>query len=229
MVMDRWLGTVDADLFWHYAASAWRLTGDSRSDWLEGDERFVGTYDLTDRLPPLDGLADVLRRLHVSKSEFHSQSVRGGTQTDGNLFHRIEPEIVALREAVRAAVAEHAAQLPAIDPKHPLLRSRPETIHFTGAWSVRLLAGGHHANHVHPMGWLSSALYIVLPPDLGRDEAGWLTLGEPQAQLGLALPPHRTIEPEPSLLALFPSWMWHGTRPFGQGERLTVAFDVARD
>lgn len=228
MVMDRWLGTADADLFWHYAASAWRLSGDSRSDWLEGDERFVGTYDLTDRLPPLDGLADVLRRLHVSKSEFHSQSVRGGTQTDGNLFHRIEPEIVALREAVRAAVAEHAAQLPAIDPKHPLLRSRPETIHFTGAWSVRLLAGGHHANHVHPMGWLSSALYIVLPPDLGRDEAGWLTLGEPQAQLGLALPPHRTIEPKPGLLALFPSWMWHGTRPFGEGERLTVAFDVAR-
>ncbi|HEY6662352.1 MAG TPA: putative 2OG-Fe(II) oxygenase [Sphingomicrobium sp.] len=228
MVMDRWLGTADADLFWHYAASAWRLTDDSRSDWLEGNERFVGTYDLTDRLPPLDRLADVLRRLHVSKSEFHSQSVRGGTQTDGNLFHRIEPEIVALREAVRAAVAEHAAQLPAIDPKHPLLRSRPETIHFTGAWSVRLLAGGHHANHVHPMGWLSSALYIVLPPDLGCDEAGWLTLGEPQAQLGLALPPHRTIEPKPGLLALFPSWMWHGTRPFGEGERLTVAFDVAR-
>ena len=228
-VMDPWLDTVDQDLFWHYATSAWRLTDDPRSEWLEGDERFVGVYDIGDRLPPLDHLAATLRKLHVSKSEFFSQSVRGGTQTDGNLFQRIEPEIVALREAIRETVAEHAAQLPPIDPKHPLLRSRPTRFGFTGAWSVRLLAGGHHANHVHPMGWLSSALYIVLPPDLGQDQAGWLTLGEPQAQLNLGLPPRRVVEPKPGRLALFPSWMWHGTRPFGEGERMTVAFDIGRD
>ena len=228
-IIDRWLGTPDEDLFWHYASSAWRLTGDPRWEWLEGDERLVGVFDLTDRLPPLDRLAETLRKLHVSKSEFFSQSVRGGTQTDGNLFHRIEPEIIQLRQAIRQAVAEHAAQLPPIDPKHPLLRSRPQEILFTGAWSVRLTGGGFHANHVHPMGWLSSALYIVLPPDLGQDnDAGWLTLGEPQAQLGLDLPPFRMIEPKPGRLALFPSWMWHGTRRFGEGERLTVAFDVAR-
>jgi len=35
------------------------------------------------------------------------------------------------------------------------------------------------------------------------------------------------IEPKPGRLALFPSWMWHGTRPFAEGERITVAFDVA--
>jgi tetratricopeptide (TPR) repeat protein len=227
-LLDRWLATADQDMFWPYAATVWRATGDLRSEWLEGDHRFVGHYDLTKRLPPLDRLAEVLRKLHVSKSEFHSQSVRGGTQTDGNLFHRIEPEIVVLREAIRESVAEHAAQLPAIDSTHPLLRWRPEKIQFNGAWSVRLISGGHHANHIHPMGWLSSALYIVLPPDLGRDHAGWLTLGETQAQLGLDVPPHRMIEPKPGLLALFPSWMWHGTRPFDEGERLTVAFDVAR-
>ena len=227
-VMDRWLDTADQDLFWNYAATAWRMTGDPRSEWLEGDERLVGVYDISDRLPPLDRLAEVLRRLHVSKSEFFSQSVRGGTRTDGNLFQRIEPEIVQMREAIRQTVAEHAAQLPAMDPKHPSLRSRPETVQFTGAWSVRLVAGGRHANHVHPMGWLSSALYFVLPPGLDRDNAGWLTLGEPQAQLGVDVPPHRMVEPKPGRLALFPSWMWHGTRPFGEGERMTVAFDVAR-
>jgi uncharacterized protein (TIGR02466 family) len=228
MLMDPWLESVDQDLFWHYASSAWRMTDDPRSDWLEGDDRLVGVYDISDRLPSLDRLAATLRKLHLSKSEFFSQSVRGGTQTDGQLFQRIEPEIVALREAIRQTVAEHAAQLPPADLKHPLLRSRPNKIQFTGAWSVRLVAGGCHANHVHPMGWLSSALYIVLPPDLGRDEAGWLALGEPQAQLKVDLPPSRMVEPRPGRLVLFPSWMWHGTRPFGEGERLTVAFDVAR-
>ena len=77
------------------------------------------------------------------------------------------------------------------------------------------------------MGWFSSALYIVLPPDLGREQAGWLTLGEPPPELGLGLAPARLIEPKPGRLALFPSTMWHGTKPFAEGERMTVAFDVA--
>jgi tetratricopeptide (TPR) repeat protein len=226
-VLDEWLPTLD-DGFVPYAAAAWRQTGDPRLAWLEGDARFVGVYDIRDRLPPLDQLAGLLRNLHTTRSQPLAQSVRGGTQTDGHLFQRIEPEIIQLREAVRAAVAEHAAQLPPSDPAHPLLRSRPQQIQFTGAWSVRLAGGGSHANHVHPMGWLSSALYVVLPPDLGLEHAGWLTLGEPQAQLMLDLPPTRMIEPKPGRLVLFPSWMWHGTRPFGEGERMTVAFDVAR-
>lgn len=227
-VMDRWIESVDQDLFWPYAATAWRMTADPRLQWLESDERLVRTYDIADRLPPLDRLAATLRSLHVSKSEFFSQSVRGGTQTDGNLFHRIEPEIVAAREAIRQTVAEHAAQLPLVDSRHPLLRDRPQAIRFTGAWSVRLMSGGKHSNHTHPMGWVSSALYVALPPGLGTDGAGWLTLGEPPSQLQVDVPPTRLVEPVPGRLALFPSWMWHGTRPFGEGERITIAFDVAR-
>ena len=226
-LLEWWIDKPEQDMFWPYASTAWRMTGDPRFNWLEGDDRLVGVYDLADRLPPLDALAATLRKLHKSRSQPLAQSVRGGTQTDGILFHRIEPEIVALREAIRSAVAEHAAALPPLDPKHPLARKRPSSIAFSGSWSVRLTAGGSHANHIHPLGWLSSALYIVLPPDLGRDDAGWLTLGEPQAQLGLDLPPYRLIEPKPGRLALFPSWTWHGTRPFGEGERITVAFDVA--
>jgi hypothetical protein len=82
---------------------------------------------------------------------------------------------------------------------------------------------------VHPAGWLSSALYVVLPPESerGAGEAGWLSLGE-ATELGLPLPPIRLVEPKPGQLVLFPSTMWHGTRPFTAGERLTVAFDVKR-
>ncbi|HEU5481508.1 MAG TPA: putative 2OG-Fe(II) oxygenase, partial [Sphingomicrobium sp.] len=76
--------------------------------------------------------------------------------------------------------------------------------------------------------WISSALYIVLPPDLGQEEAGFLTLGDPSAPtMKVDLSPFRTIEPKPGRLALFPSYTFHGTRPFGEGERMTVAFDVA--
>lgn len=226
--MEPWLDGKDAFLFWPYASVAWRMTGDPRWEWLEGDPRLVGVYDIADRLPPLEEVASALRQLHTVRGEPLEQSLRGGTQTDGNLFHRIDPIIVQLREAIRETVAEHAAKLPPPDARHPLLGPARERIRFNGAWSVRLSDGGYHANHVHPLGWISSALYITLPPDVGENQAGMLTLGEPQAQLGLDLSPTRLIEPKPGRLALFPSWMWHGTRPFGSGERMTVAFDVER-
>lgn len=230
-VAEAWLGDPEGDSLWPYLASAWRLTGDSRWQWLEGDSRFVGSYDIGERLSSLDGLADCCRVLHQRLDQPLEQSVRGGTQTDGPLFSRIEPELAELRRVIAEAVAVHIAQLPAHDPKHPLLRHRRDRpVRFAGSWSVRLTDGGRHANHVHPAGWLSSAFYLTLPARQEGDEphAGWLTLGEPQDELGLGLQPFREIEPRPGRLVLFPSTMWHGTRPFRSGERMTVAFDVAR-
>ena len=214
---------------WSYAATAWRLAGDPRSEWLEGDERQISVMDLTESLPPLDALADKLRSLHGAKGEYLDQSVRGGTQTDGPLFSRIDPLIRRTREAVVEAVEKYVAQLPPHDPRHPLLRQpRDRRIRFSGSWSVRLRSGGRHSNHVHPQGWISSALYVSLPPANSEAPAdsGWLTLGEPDDRLKLNVGPWRKIEPRPGQLVLFPSWMWHGTIPFAEGERLTVAFDI---
>ena len=228
-IISEWIGDPDAYMFWPYASVAWRMLGDSRWDWLEGDERFVGIYDIADRLPPLDMLAERLRKLHTLGGQPLEQSLRGGTQTDGDIFTHIDPVLVQAREAIRATVAEHVAQLPGPDDSHPLLGAPREPIRFSGAWSVRLKGGGFHANHVHPVGWISSALYIVLPPDLGREDAGVLTLGDPTSPtMKIDVQPFRTVEPKPGRLALFPSYMWHGTRPFGDGERMTIAFDVAR-
>jgi hypothetical protein len=227
--IDREIAGDRAAQFWPYASIAWRLTNDPRHDWLEADGKLVSIFDLTDRLPPLDQLADVLRSFHVAPGEYLDQSVRGGTQTDGPLLSRIAPEIQALRSAVVSAVEEYRAQLPPSDPKHPILRERRDRrIRFSGSWSVRLRGAGYHANHVHPMGWISSALYVTLPiPSAnGAENAGWLKLGEPPRELGLDLGPTRLVEPKPGRLVLFPSWMWHGTVPFPEGERLTVAFDV---
>lgn len=229
-VLEPWLETPVAFMFWPYASLAWRQIDEPRWQWLEGDPSFVGVYDIADRLPPLDVLADTLRKLHTLGGQPLEQSLRGGTQTDGNLFMQVDPVIVALREAVRETVAEHVAKLPPSDPAHPLLGPMREPIKFSGAWSVRLQSKGFHANHVHPAGWISSALYVVLPPGIGENESGILTLGEANApNFPVDLPAFRTIEPKPGRLALFPSYMWHGTRPFGEGERLTIAFDVARN
>jgi tetratricopeptide (TPR) repeat protein len=228
-LIDDWLDEPASRLIWPYAATAWRAAGDPRAQWLEGHEALISTIDLTHRLPPLDKLGAVLRSLHHSRGEQFDQSVRGGTQTSGMLFARIEPELVALRATVAAAIEEHVASLPGLDARHPTLRGpRGGPARFSGSWSVWLRGQGHHTHHVHPEGWLSSALYISLPDENPADpDAGSLVLGCPPAELGLDLAPMRTIKPRPGMLALFPSTMWHGTQPFSAGERLTVAFDVS--
>jgi uncharacterized protein (TIGR02466 family) len=229
-LIDRGLKGDHSHELWAYAATAWRMAQDARSEWLEGDEQFVQVIDLSPELPPLDELAVTLRALHLARGEYLDQSVRGGTQTDGPLFSRIDPLIRQLRQTVARAVKAYIAQLPPVDPEHPLLRHRRDRrIRFSGSWSVRLRSGGHHSNHVHPQGWISSAFYVALPERTAgeAEDAGWLTLGEPDDKLRLHLRPWREIEPRPGQLVLFPSWMWHGTRKFADGERLTVAFDVA--
>lgn len=229
-LIDRELRTDQTGEIWSYASTAWRLAADPRSGWLEGDPRLVSVTDIAGLLPPIEKLAETLRGLHNAKGEYLDQSVRGGTQTDGPLFSRIDPVIRQLRQAIVTAVERHIAQLPERDPNHPTLRHpRDRKNRFSGSWSVRLRSGGHHSNHVHPQGWISSALYVSLPPKRAAapTDSGWLTLGAPDEKLGIDLAPHRKIEPIVGHLALFPSCMWHGTVPFDDGERLTVAFDVA--
>ena len=224
---DRWMAGNDAHQFWPYASIAWRLADDPRAAWLEQDERLVAVTDLSPQLPPLERMAGKLRDLHSRSGRFLDQSVRGGTQTDGPLLSRIDPDIRALRTAIVGAVEAYRAQLPPVDSAHPMLRHRRDGgVRFAGSWSVRLTSSGHHDHHVHPQGWISSAFYVALPEQLGGVSGG-LTLGEPQARLGTGLGPLRRISPKPGHLVLFPSMLWHGTVPFDAGERLTVAFDVA--
>lgn len=224
-------GADDRDI-WPYRSLIWRMTGDPRWQALEGDPRLISVHDLSDRID-LNGLATMLRGLHRGSGRMLDQSVRGGTQTEGNLLARAEPEIRALRAALMDAVAAHVAQLPAPVPGHPVLLPTRGPVRVAGAWSVRLSDGGFHVDHVHQQGWLSSAFYVALPQGAGgigqdgaENDAGWLAFGESRA-LNPAFEGFRKVAPKPGQLVIFPSTMWHGTRPFDAGERLTVAFDIA--
>lgn len=221
------LAAPDCYKVWPYVATAWRMLGDPQWQWLEGDPRLVRRVQVyaPDELP---AIAATLRALHHCPHEPAGQSVRTGSQTDGPLFARLEPGIRDLRRRIEAAVRDHVATLGDPDPRHPILRHRPRRVRFAGSWSVRLQGAGHHSHHIHPQGWLSSALYIAVPPpaEAGDAPAGHLQFGVPPRELGLALEPFAAVVPEPGWLTLFPSTMWHGTVPIAGGERLTVAFDV---
>ncbi len=213
-----------------YLSLAWRGSDPERWHWLERDGDLVGALDISSRLKDIDALAGYLRSIHQSQRQPLEQSLRGGTQTDGMLFARTAPEIIELKAAIEDAVRDYLAGLPPRHPKHPWLSLPREIKRFSGAWSVRLQDAGFHVAHIHNLGDVSSACYIALPETLGADgngTDGWLAVGEPPREFGLDWGPVRLLKPEVGKLALFPSWAWHGTRPFTAGERLTVAFDVA--
>lgn len=232
-ISTRGVESSSAAVFWPYLSLTRRLLNDPRAAWLDGSPPYVQTVDLDLSTGALDRLAELLRSLHRSRSPFVEQSVRGGTQTDQNLLLRHETPLQDLRARVQAAVLDYVRRLPAPIPGHPLLGlARAEVlsgrVFFSGSWSVRLAANGHNVSHTHPLGWISSALYISLPQptEIGPAPAGWLQFGTPPAELNLSLAPTLQVEPRPGQLVLFPSRLWHSTVPFDSGERLAVSFDV---
>ncbi|GAB4122675.1 MAG: putative 2OG-Fe(II) oxygenase [Rhodothalassiaceae bacterium] len=216
---------------------AWRMLGDPRENVLNDYERFVRSY----KLPAPPGyetieafnlrLAEVLHGLHKASEHPVEQTLRGGSQTMGSLFAKAIPEIAALRGLIEDAIRLYQKDLPD-DPAHPFLGRKSDRFHFSGSWSVRLRRQGFHVNHVHGEGWISSCYYVSLPPVVasGEGQQGWIKFGESSLMLGGPDRIMKTIRPESGLLALFPSYVYHGTIPFEDDTpRLTVAFDVVPD
>ncbi|MEO0643579.1 MAG: putative 2OG-Fe(II) oxygenase [Pseudomonadota bacterium] len=229
---------------WALQGLLWRLDArpeaQARARWLHEQAGLVQFRPLLAEPDVLDRARARLEELHRAAGMPLNQSLRGGSQTRGVLFQRSEPALAALHVAIRATLEAYRADLPPADPAHPLLAQRETPWKLAGSWSVRLTGGGdHHAAHIHPAGLISSALYLTVPSETQASEEdaehpGWLELGRAPADLGLTLDPLTRIRPIEGYLALFPSTLYHGTRPFTAGtidagtvtERLTVAFDV---
>jgi Flp pilus assembly protein TadD len=216
-----------------YEATAARLAGKPQYGELYDYQRFVRAFDLE---PPA-GYADI-RAFNSALSErlvdrhrlaTHplDQSLRLGTQTARSLLADPDPVIQAFIRALDRPVEAYREAL-GHDPGHPFLERNRGPSRLVGCWSVRLARGGYHVNHVHPEGWISSAYYVEVPPEVDdvNQQSGWIKFGEPRMP-SPATPPAHFVQPRAGRLVLFPSYMWHGTMPIhGDAPRMTIAFDA---
>ena len=212
-------------------ATAWRMMGDPRYRALYDYDAFVKPrrLDTPQGWPSLDAwLADMtkaLNGLHNLETHPLGQSLRQGTQTSQSLDRSPDPAIRGLFEAIHGPILRHIEALGR--GRDPLRGRATGKYRLNGSWSVRLKPGGRHVNHMHPKGWLSSACYIALPDAIETGREGWIGFGEPGVPIQPKLEAEHWVKPEPGMLVLFPSYMWHGTVPFGGDQpRLTCAFDV---
>jgi tetratricopeptide (TPR) repeat protein len=220
---------------WYIAmeATAARLLGDPRYEELYDYQRFVQPYVI--EAPPGWSSVDEFRRdLNAALIERHKfrahpldQSLRNGTQTPRGLLGDPDPIIRAFLQALQDPIQQYREHI-GTRSNHPMtVRNRGRVV-MTGCWSVRLGKEGYHVNHVHSEGWISSAYYAELPPEVEDTHAksGWIKFGEPRFPVPGATA-EKYVQPKVGTLVLFPSYMWHGTMPIhGDEPRMTVAYDA---
>lgn len=216
-----------------HLATAARLRGTPEYATLYDYSRFVRAFELAapDGWPTLEAfhaeLLPALEARHLLQAAPLDQSLRFGTQTARSLLAETHPAIRALLDELLRCVEQYRAAL-GRDDNHPYLERNAGAVHMSGCWSVRLRRGGHHVNHVHPEGWISSAYYVQVPAEVADASlrSGWIKFGEPNVPTPGA-PAEHYVQPHAGRLVLFPSYMWHGTLPIqGDEPRVTVAFDV---
>ena len=217
-------------LFIALQATVWRLAGDARYYDLMDYERFVqpSPLDTPKGWNTLEGyvsdLIEALDAMHCFEAHPFAQSVKHGSQIS-SITTAPYPALKAFEEAAHGPVARYLERLG--EGSDSLRRRNHGAFHLFSAWSIRLPANGFHINHVHPEGWISSACHLrasSAEPD--SPHAGSLKFGEPGVATQPEIEPELILKPEPGVLVLFPSYMWHGTVPFGgNSSRLTIAAD----
>uniref|UniRef100_UPI0040473894 putative 2OG-Fe(II) oxygenase n=1 Tax=Rheinheimera sp. TaxID=1869214 RepID=UPI0040473894 len=181
-----------------------------------------------DSLLPADfnqQLMPLLNDLHRNVRPPLGLSLQKGSQTFENLFDKKDALVQQLKEAILQQARKFIADLKP-DSKHPFLSRLSQDLVFQGSWSVQLRRDGFHKSHFHPMGWLSGVYYVDVPHAVEHEGQGWLVFGRPDIP-NIDYAGDYALKPQPGMLVLFPSFMWHGTNPFkSTSNRLTVAFDI---
>lgn len=155
-----------------------------------------------------------------------SHTTRMGKQT-GAINTGSKGPIAAFEKLVSQAIDTYMDALGGFT-EHPIVAHRPEN-YTLSVWGTVLEGEGYQAPHIHPSGWLSGVYYVQVPKvanDGGND--GWIEFGQPGPEYHFSAEPTlQLFQPEPGLLVMFPSYMFHRTIPFESDEtRISIAFDV---
>lgn len=155
-----------------------------------------------------------------------SHTTLNGKQT-GTINADAKGPITGLEMLIEKAVEEYMGNVADLTA-HPVVAFRPQC-HEVSIWATVLEGEGFQAPHIHPSGWLSGVYYPQVSGvvDEGGND-GWITFGKPGPEYHFTRqPPQRMVKPQPGMLVMFPSYMFHHTIPFQSDEtRISITFDV---
>lgn len=174
--------------------------------------------------------AEITGNPDLRYGRFGTSSIRTWRVDDPSLGQ--VPAVRALLERVAAQANRTAATYrTAAANNHPWLAATPRRA-VLRSWCVMAEGEGYEQWHMHPEGWMSGVYYVQAPQAVvtGVDPAGCLGLGLPGGLIGDAAAHcfgETLLRPEPGLLALFPSQVYHHSYPHRTAERrICIAFDI---
>lgn len=150
-----------------------------------------------------------------------------GSQSAGNLFKRPEQSFQQLAKALREAIKKYFQIYK--NESSTFIKLFPQEIDFSSSWYVKMKKGGHLTSHIHEEGWVSGAVYLMIPkkrndPDEGAIELSVHGDNYPNEHDQF---PTKTILPKEGEVVFFPSSVFHRTIPFSSDEeRVCIAFDL---
>lgn len=173
-------------------------------------------------------LKQLLDDINNTEIEVRAQGmIINGKQSAGNLFKRPEASFRKLGELVRQEFINYREKFAGADCE--LIKSFPKELEFTSSWYVRLRKGGFVDRHIHEVGWISGAVYLVMPKNRQDPLEGCFEYGlhgdnyptnHDDFPVGIA-------SPKVGDIVLFPSSLFHRTIPFNSNEeRICIAFDL---
>lgn len=210
-------------------ATAWRMLADPRYRLLHDYDRLMGVEMLdtpagwSSLQAYVADVAKALDQLHVFASHPFGYAVRGGSLVT-HVLRQAHPALRALPRALDGAIRRRLAKMG--DGDDPARARNRGTYQLQGMWSAKLKPGGRVVDQAPPQGWLSAVCYLETGAATGRE--GGLRFGQPGVRTHPMLRAEHVVEPKPGMVALFPSYMWHGSGPLsGDKPQLLLGFDLA--
>ena len=179
--------------------------------------------------PDTEALNEELRRAVLARKAANPSTSRtnvGGWQSSHDLLKWDHPAIRQLGQMVHGGFGE-------------MMESELGTGAFqcslaAAAWANVNMDGDYNRIHTHGDSHISGVYYVTLgEPDASRSPNGAFEFLDPRgAAANSAIPgvpavSAGLVQPVPSMMIVFPSWLSHGVLPFfGQGERISIAFNI---
>jgi len=190
--------------------------------------KFVRVCEPLGGVDDADGfLCDLMDDLQSREAiwEPPGKTTRHGFQTMSNLFKKPYGRLVELDRIIKDTIENYRFEFSS--ENCDFIKLFPETLTLSG-WFIRLIKGGHQAEHIHSGAWLSGIFYLQMPKCTDQEE-GSIELGlwgYDYPILNKSYPKNR-FYPKNGSIILFPSSLFHRTIPFhSDEERMSIAFDL---
>ena len=189
---------------------------------------FILQFKLVDEKKiQLEFIDDLIKE--IKEQEFNWETpmrttVKGYT-TKGNLSLKNLAKMKILEKTLLRCVNDYKENFK--NKNCTFITSWPDTLAFH-SWSNSLKKEGYNISHIHPSGWVSGVLYLMVPKDIKNDEAGieFSLFGDDFIK-NKNKTLNKIFKPSKADLIMFPSSLYHKTIPFKSNEeRMCIAFDL---